>query len=113
MLRAAVKGGSQLGSRVKAIMDRGELLGDDLIMEMVAERLAEPDARARGFILDGCPRTTHQAEVLAGLMNPGDIDLTVDIEVPTAQVLKRLAGRRVCVDCGSNYSLSAPPRVTW
>ena len=65
MLRAAVKTGSDLGLKVKETMDRGELLGDDIIMEMVAERLAEPDARARGFILDGCPRTTHQAETLA------------------------------------------------
>jgi len=113
MLRMAVKGGSDLGMKVKETMDSGELLGDDLIMEMVAERLAEPDARARGFILDGCPRTTRQAEVLAGLMAPGDIDLTVDIEVPTTQVTKRLAGRRVCVDCGSNYSVSAPPRMNW
>lgn len=113
MLRAAVKSGSELGGKVKEVMDSGELLGDDLIMEMVGERLAEPDARARGFILDGCPRTTQQAEALAGLLAPGDIDLTVDIEVPTSQVLKRLAGRRVCVDCGTNYSLSAPPRVNW
>jgi adenylate kinase len=82
-------------------------------MEMVAERLAEPDARARGFILDGCPRTTHQAEALAALMAPGDIDVTVDIEVPTIQVLRRLAGRRVCTDCGANYSVSTPPKVNW
>ncbi len=113
MLRGAVKSGSELGQKVKEVMDSGELLGDDLIMEMVAERLAEPDARARGFILDGCPRTIHQAEMLAALMTPGDIDLTVDIEVPTNQVLKRLAGRRVCKDCGTNYSLSNPPRVNW
>jgi adenylate kinase len=113
MLRAAVKTGSDLGLKVKETMERGELLGDDLIMEMVAERLAEPDARARGFILDGCPRTTRQAEALAALMNPGDIDLTVDIEVPTSQVLRRLAGRRVCMDCGANYSLSSPPTVNW
>jgi adenylate kinase len=113
MLRAAVKTGSELGLKVKETMDSGELLGDDLIMEMVADRLAEPDARARGFILDGCPRTTHQAEALAALMAPGDIDITVDIEVPTAQVLRRLAGRRVCSDCGANYSVSTPPKVNW
>ena len=113
MLRGAVKGGTELGGKVKEIMDSGELLGDDLIMEMVAERLSEPDARARGFILDGCPRTTTQAEILAALLAPGDIDLAVDIEVPTIQVLRRLAARRVCVDCGANYSLSAPPRVNW
>jgi len=64
MLRAAVKTGSVLGMKVQETMDRGELLGDDIIMEMVADRLDEPDARARGFILDGCPRTTHQAEAL-------------------------------------------------
>jgi adenylate kinase len=113
MLRAAVKTGSDLGLKVKETMERGELLGDDLIMEMVAERLAERDARARGFILDGCPRTTHQAEALAALMAPGDIDLVVDIEVPTEQVLRRLASRRVCVDCGANYSVSSPPKVNW
>jgi adenylate kinase len=113
MLRASVKSGDGLGAKVKENMDSGELLSDDLIMEMVAERLAEPDARARGFILDGCPRTTHQAEVLAALMAPDDIDAAVDIEVPTIQAMRRLAGRRVCIDCGSNYSVSAPPRVNW
>ncbi len=113
MLRGAVKTGSELGARVKKVMESGELLGDELIMEMVGERLAEPDARARGFILDGCPRTLKQAEMLAALLVPGDIDLTVDIEVPTSQVLRRLAARRVCVDCGTNYSVSAPPRVNW
>ena len=113
MLRGAVKSGSDIGQKVKEVMDSGELLGDDLIMEMVAERLAEADSRARGFILDGCPRTLQQAEMLAALLAPGDIDLTVDIEVPTNQVLRRLAGRRVCKDCGTNYSLSNPPRVNW
>ncbi|MGH9018181.1 MAG: adenylate kinase [Acidimicrobiales bacterium] len=113
MLRAAVKSGDGLGAKVKKSMDSGELLGDDLIMEMVAARLAEPDAQARGFILDGCPRTTHQAEVLATVMAPDDIDAAVDIEVPTIQAMRRLAGRRVCVDCGSNYSVSTPPRINW
>lgn len=113
MLRAAVKSGSSLGVKVKGVMDRGELLGDDLIMEMVADRLAEPDARARGFILDGCPRTVQQADMLAHLLNPGDLDLAVDIEVPTNQVMRRLAGRRVCVDCNTNYSVQSPPRVNW
>ncbi len=109
MLRAAVKTGSELGLKVKEAMDAGELLGDDIIMELVGGRLSEPDARARGFILDGCPRTTLQAEVLASMMAPDDMDLTVDVEVPTSVVLKRLAGRRVCVDCNTNYSTSSPP----
>ena len=113
MLRAAVKTGSALGLKVRETMENGELLGDDLIIEMVAERLAEPDAKARGFILDGCPRTTFQAESVASLLAPGALDLTVDIEVPTAQALRRLASRRVCTDCGANYSVSAPPKVNW
>ncbi|HUY64341.1 MAG TPA: adenylate kinase [Acidimicrobiales bacterium] len=113
MLRAAVKTGSELGMKVKEIMDSGELLGDDIIMEMVADRLSEPDARARGFILDGCPRTIHQAEILATLMQPGDIDITIDIEVATGQVMRRLASRRVCIDCGANYSVSTPPLISW
>ena len=113
MLRAAVKTGSALGLKVRETMENGELLGDDLIIEMVAERLAEPDARARGFILDGCPRTTRQADSVAALLAPGTLDLTVDIEVPTAQALRRLASRRVCTDCGANYSVSSPPKVNW
>jgi adenylate kinase len=113
MLRAAVKQGTPLGRKAKDQMDRGELLGDDLIMEMVAERLAESDVRARGFVLDGCPRTVEQAETLATLLHPVDLDLVIDLEVPTHQVLRRLAARRVCVDCGSNYSVSSPPMVNW
>jgi adenylate kinase len=113
MLRAAVKSGSPLGMKVREIMDRGELLGDDLVMELVAARLAEPDARARGFILDGCPRTVRQAEILADMLAPADLDVVIDLEVPTEQVLRRLAARRVCADCGANYSTHAPPRVNW
>jgi adenylate kinase len=113
MLRAAVKSDTPLGRKAKEIMDRGELLGDDLIMAMVQERLREADCRARGFILDGCPRTTRQAEDLALILHPDTLDVVVDIQVPTAQVLKRLAARRVCIDCGANYSVSTPPKVNW
>ncbi|MGC8463755.1 MAG: adenylate kinase [Acidimicrobiales bacterium] len=113
MLRAAVKQRTPLGRKAKEVMDRGELLGDDLIMEMVAERLRESDVRARGFVLDGCPRTVEQAEELAAILAPVDLDLVIDIEVPTSQVLRRLAARRVCSDCGANYSTSQPPQVNW
>ncbi|HUY66160.1 MAG TPA: adenylate kinase [Acidimicrobiales bacterium] len=113
MLRAAVKQGTPLGIKAKDQMDRGELLGDDLIMEMVARRLNESDVRARGFVLDGCPRTVAQAEELAATLNPLQLDAAVDIEVPTNQVLRRLAARRVCVDCGANYSTSTPPLINW
>ena len=91
MLRAAVKQGTPLGKKAKAVMDRGELLGDDLIVEMVEERLGESDVRARGFVLDGCPRTVTQAERLAAMLTPYDLDLVIDLEVPTTQVLRRLA----------------------
>jgi adenylate kinase len=113
MLRAAVKQGTPLGLKAKDQMDRGELLGDDLIMDMVEERLQESDVRARGFVLDGCPRTVAQAERLAAVMAPFDLDLAIDIEIHTSQVLRRLAARRVCIDCGANYSLSSPPLINW
>jgi len=113
MLRAHVKSGTSLGRRAKALMDEGELLPDDLIIEMVGERLGEGDTRSRGFILDGCPRTINQAGELDKLVQPDRLDLVLDLEVPTPQVMRRLAGRRVCVDCGTNYSMSAPPTVNW
>jgi adenylate kinase len=113
MLRAAVKEGTALGEKAKDIMDRGELLGDDLIMEMVTERVQESDVRARGFVLDGCPRTVGQAERLAKILGPLDLDLAIDIEIDTRIVLRRLAARRVCVDCGANYSTSNPPLINW
>ena len=113
MLRGEVKSRTTLGQRARSVMDRGELLPDDLIMEMVGRRITEGDTRARGFILDGCPRTIAQAEALADLLRPDHLDLVIDLEVPTAQVLKRLASRRVCVDCGANYSVSSPPLTNW
>jgi adenylate kinase len=113
MLRAAVKQGTAIGKKAKELMDQGELLGDDLIMDMVTERLGESDVRARGFVLDGCPRTVAQAERLAAVLTPFDLDLVIDLEVHTSQVLRRLAARRVCVDCGANYSTSSPPLINW
>jgi adenylate kinase len=113
MLRAAGKGGTPLGNKARAIMDRGELVPDDLIMEMVNERLSESDTRARGFILDGCPRTTAQAQTLDEIVAPDHLDLVIDLEVPLSQVLRRLAARRVCVDCGTNYSVTAHPLINW
>jgi adenylate kinase len=112
-LRAEVKSMTPFGLRAREVMDRGELLPDGLIMEMVAQRLAEGDTRARGFILDGCPRTIGQAEALEQMVLPDHMDLVLDLEVPTAQALRRLASRRVCVDCGTNYSTSAPPVLNW
>jgi adenylate kinase len=113
MLRGEVKSRTPLGQRARAVMDQGELVPDEIIMAMVGQRLEERDIRARGFILDGAPRTLTQAEQLEKIVRPDRLDLVIDLQVPTAQVLRRLASRRVCVDCGANYSISAPPLVNW
>jgi adenylate kinase len=111
MLRAAVKARTALGLRAQVLMDRGELVSDELIMEMVGQRLASADARSRGFVLDGCPRTIAQARILDELLVPARLDMVIDLGVPTQLVLRRLAARRVCEDCGTNYSVSSPPTI--
>jgi adenylate kinase len=113
MLRGEVKSKTPLGVRARALMDQGELIPDDMVMEMVRTRLSERDTRGRGFVLDGCPRTTNQSKDLDEIVHPFGLDLVIDLEVPTALVMKRLASRRVCVDCGANYSTAAPPMVNW
>ena len=113
MLRGEVKSRSSIGRRAQEEMDKGELISDELVMEMVSGRLSERDTRGRGFVLDGCPRATGQAEALEKIVEPFSLDLVIDLQVPTTLVLKRLASRRVCVDCGANYSTAAPPLVNW
>jgi adenylate kinase len=108
-----VKSRSDLGEKAKEYMDTGELVPDEVVMGLVAERLGLDDTKARGFVLDGFPRTVHQAKGLAELLAPDEIDLVVNLEVRTEVVLRRLAGRRVCVDCGANYSVDSPPRLNW
>ena len=94
-------------------MDHGELIPDELVMEMVGGRLSERDTTGRGFVLDGCPRTTGQAESLEKIVEPFGLDMVIDLQVSTNLVMKRLASRRVCVDCGANYSTAAPPLANW
>ena len=113
MLRGEVKSRTTLGVRAESLMDQGELIPDEMVMEMVRARLSERDTRGRGFVLDGCPRTIAQAKHLDEIVHPFGLDIVVDLQVPTALVLKRLASRRVCVDCGANYSTAAPPLVNW
>ncbi len=113
MLRGEVKSRTPIGLRAQSLMDQGELIPDEMVMEMVGARLSERDTMGRGFVLDGCPRTTGQAEALEKILHPFGLDLVVDLEVPTGLVMKRLASRRVCVDCGSNYSTAAPPLSNW
>ena len=113
MLRSEVKSRTSLGQRAQSLMEQGELIPDDMVMEMVGARLSERDTTGRGFVLDGCPRTTGQAESLEKIVEPFGLDLVIDLQVPTTLVMKRLASRRVCVDCGANYSTAAPPLVNW
>lgn len=113
MFRAAVKGGTEFGRKAKEYMDAGELVPDDVVIGVVRERLDQDDTKERGFCLDGFPRTVVQAEALETLLAPRGLDLVLDLEVPTEVVLRRLASRRVCQDCGSNYSVDNPPRSAW
>ncbi|MBO0731248.1 MAG: adenylate kinase [Acidimicrobiaceae bacterium] len=112
MLRAAVRSRSALGRRASEYLDAGELVPDEVVVGIVEERLAQDTSTQRGFVLDGFPRTVYQAESLAQFLAPDGLDLVIDLEVDTKHVLRRLAARRVCVDCGTNYSLiNNPPRV--
>jgi adenylate kinase len=108
-----VKSKTPLGVRAQSLMDKGELIPDDMVMEMVRGRLSERDTRGRGFVLDGCPRTIAQGKELDEIVHPFGLDIVIDLRVPTDLVMKRLASRRVCVDCGANYSTAAPPMVNW
>src|SRR5579872_422566 len=113
MLRAAVKAGTSLGQEAERYHDDGDLIPDEIVLKMVAERFEQDDTKTRGFVLDGFPRTVAQAVGLDDLLAPGELDLVLDLEVPTEVVLARLASRRVCVDCGAIYSTSSPPGVRW
>jgi adenylate kinase len=113
MLRAAVKAGTPLGLEARRYMEAGDLIPDEVVLGMVAERLDQDDTRGRGFVLDGFPRTVVQAERLDEILAPVGLDCVIDLEVPTVEVMARLASRRVCEDCGANYSTSARPKVGW
>jgi len=104
LLRAAIRDGSPLGRRVAAMVERGELVPDGLVGEMMEERLARPDA-ADGFILDGFPRTVAQADLLDRILarRGQALDRVISIEVPEAEIVERLAGRRSCGQCGAIY----------
>jgi len=101
LLREAVAQGTPLGGLVRAVMARGELVGDDLMIEVVRERLERPDA-APGFVLDGFPRTVGQAEALEGLLAGRGPLTVVEIRVPEAEIIRRLGARVVCRACGLN-----------
>jgi adenylate kinase len=104
ILREAVHDGSQIGRRAKAIMDRGELVGDDVMIGIVKERLDRADA-ARGFVLDGFPRTVAQAVALDEIMTGRDPLIVINIRVPEPELVRRLTSRLICEHCGANAAL--------
>ncbi|HVO24878.1 MAG TPA: adenylate kinase [Candidatus Margulisiibacteriota bacterium] len=110
LLRSAVKRKTALGTQAKRFMDRGELVPDDILMGTIDERLRRNDC-AKGFILDGFPRTVAQADALTAMLgkNGTRMDHVVSLTVPRDEVVKRLSGRRTCRDCGAMYHIIFEP----
>ncbi len=106
ILREAIKNETALGLEAKSYMDGGKLVPDEIVINILKERLAQDDCK-NGFILDGFPRTVPQAEALDKM--GVNIDRVIDIEVEDEKIMQRLSGRRVCEDCGASYHLEYKP----
>lgn len=112
IFRANIKEGTVLGKQAKSFMDQGLLVPDELVVDLVIDRLKQEDC-SNGYILDGFPRTIPQAQALdAALMKLNEtIDFALDVDVPDPFIIDRMAGRRACLDCGATYHLvSMPPK---
>jgi len=112
MFRAAVKEGTELGKQAKACMDAGQLVPDSITIGIVKERLAKPDCH-KGFILDGFPRTTEQANALdCTLTDLGiKLDRVININVPVGDLINRMTGRRICKGCGATFHVTFNPSL--
>lgn len=110
IFRANIKNGTELGKKAKAYMDRGALVPDELVVDLVADRVKQADCE-KGYVLDGFPRTIPQAESLdAVLKDMGQkIDYAINVEVPDENIVKRMSGRRACVSCGATYHVEHAP----
>lgn len=110
MFRNAIKEGTEMGKKAKEYMDRGELVPDEVVVGMVKDRLSQPDC-AKGFLLDGFPRTLPQARALDETLQSMGIKLdgVVNIDVPRERLMARLTGRRVCKNCGASYHILFNP----
>ena len=113
IFRANIKEGTELGMKAKSYMDAGGLVSDELVIDLVVDRLTWEDAK-NGYVLDGFPRTIPQAEALTkALAEKGEkIDAAIDIDVPDENIINRMGGRRACVACGATYHIvNIPPKV--
>lgn len=112
IFRANIKNGTELGKKAKEYMDQGLLVPDELTCDLVVDRIGQDDC-ANGFVLDGFPRTIPQAEALTDALNKlGEkMDFAIDVDVPDENIVKRMSGRRACLDCGATYHIvSIPPK---
>ncbi|MEI8148510.1 MAG: adenylate kinase [Actinomycetes bacterium] len=107
ILRTAVREGTPLGLQVKSVLDAGDLVSDDLVVALVKERFAQPDAQS-GALLDGFPRTIGQATALDAMLADESVSICINLDVPTALVVERLSRRRVCQECGAIYRADEP-----
>lgn len=106
IFRANIKNETELGKKAKSFMDQGLLVPDELVLELVADRLSQEDAM-KGFVLDGFPRTIPQAESLTETLEKieSGINFAIDVDVPDENIVRRMSGRRACVNCGATYHL--------
>ncbi len=110
IFRANIKEGTELGTKAKTYMDQGLLVPDELVVELVADRIVKDDCK-NGFVLDGFPRTIPQAEALdAALEKMGEkMDYAIDVDVPDENIVNRMGGRRACLNCGATYHIVTIP----
>lgn len=113
IFRTNIKEGTELGKKAKSYMDEGLLVPDELVCELVVDRIQHDDC-AKGFILDGFPRTIPQADALTGALEKlgSKIDFALDIDVPDENIIERMSGRRACLNCGATYHIvNIPTKV--
>ena len=110
IVRANIKNGTELGAKAKEYMDKGLLVPDELVCDLVVDRIQQADCE-KGYILDGFPRTIPQAEALENALNAIEqkLDYAIDIDVPDENIINRMSGRRACVGCGATYHVLFNP----